>query len=104
MAWPDEPAFQDGWEDDLEEGPAADEDPAADMEPGKIVHELRECELARLGEVPFGRYYGSVDSTPLFVALAGLYWQRTPDRVTLLAKILGQSETRINRQLKRRGR
>ena len=54
--------------------------PAADREPGKILHEVRECELAHLGEVPFGRYYGSVDSTPLFVALAGLYWQRTRDR------------------------
>jgi glycogen debranching enzyme len=59
------------------------EDAAADMEPGKIVHEMRECELAHLGEVPFGRYYGSVDSTPLFVALAGQYWQRTRDRDTL---------------------
>ena len=64
---------------------ATREDPAADMEPGKIVHELRECELARLGEVPFGRYYGSIDSTPLFVALAGLYWERTRDRDTLQA-------------------
>jgi glycogen debranching enzyme len=62
---------------------ATTEDPAADMEPGKILHELRECELARLGEVPFARYYGSVDSTPLFVALAGLYWQRSHDRATL---------------------
>jgi glycogen debranching enzyme len=64
---------------------ATEEDPAADMEPGKIVHELRECELAHLGEIPFGRYYGSVDSTPLFVALAGLYWQRTRDTETLQA-------------------
>jgi glycogen debranching enzyme len=55
------------------------------MEPGKIVHELRECELANLRVVPFGRYYGSVDSTPLFVALAGLYWQRTRDEQTLEA-------------------
>ena len=39
---------------------------------GKILHETRQGELARLGEVPFGRYYGSVDATPLFVALAGL--------------------------------
>jgi glycogen debranching enzyme len=62
---------------------ATREDPAADMEPGKILHEVRECELARLGEVPFGRYYGSIDSTPLFIALAGMYWERTRDRGTL---------------------
>jgi glycogen debranching enzyme len=61
---------------------AGAEDAAADMEPGKILHEVRDCELARLGEVPFARYYGSVDATPLFVALAGLYWQRTRDRET----------------------
>jgi len=61
------------------------DDPAADAEPGKILHEVRECELARLGEVPFARYYGSIDSTPLFVALAGLYYERTHDRETLRA-------------------
>jgi glycogen debranching enzyme len=36
--------------------------------------------MARLGEVPFGRYYGSVDATPLYVILAGAYFERTGDR------------------------
>jgi glycogen debranching enzyme len=62
---------------------ATTEDPAKDAEPGKILHETRKCELARLGEVPFERYYGSIDSTPLFVAVAGLYWQYTGDRKTI---------------------
>jgi glycogen debranching enzyme len=55
------------------------EDPERDAEPGKILHEARQCEMARTREVPFGRYYGTVDATPLFVALAGAYWRRTGD-------------------------
>ncbi|HEX5039377.1 MAG TPA: glycogen debranching N-terminal domain-containing protein [Candidatus Limnocylindria bacterium] len=38
-------------------------------EPGKIPHEVRSGELATLGSVPFGRYYGSVDATPLYLML-----------------------------------
>ncbi len=59
---------------------ATDTDPARDAEPGKILHESRLGEMAALGEIPFGRYYGSVDSTPLFVMLAGAYYERTGDR------------------------
>lgn len=58
---------------------ATDVDPEADAQPGKILHELRGGEMANLGEVPFGRYYGSVDATPLFVLLAGRYFERTGD-------------------------
>ncbi|WP_173933564.1 amylo-alpha-1,6-glucosidase [Chelativorans sp. Marseille-P2723] len=62
---------------------AKEEDPVADAEPGKILHELRYGEMAELGEVPFRRYYGSVDSTPLFVMLAGAYLERTGDLETI---------------------
>jgi glycogen debranching enzyme len=59
---------------------STDHNPAQDAEPGKILHETRKSELARIGEVPFGRYYGSADSTPLFLYLAAAYFERTGDR------------------------
>ncbi|HEX5509866.1 MAG TPA: amylo-alpha-1,6-glucosidase [Pseudolabrys sp.] len=62
---------------------ATKDDPEADAQPGKILHEMRGGEMAALHEVPFGLYYGSVDSTPLFVVLAGLYTERTGDEETL---------------------
>ena len=60
-------------------------DPASEAEPGKILHEMRGGEMAALREVPFRRYYGSVDSTPLFVMLAGAYLDRTGDLPSLQA-------------------
>lgn len=62
---------------------AKDYDPFADAESGKILHEMRSGEMAALREIPFGLYYGSVDSTPLFVLLAGLYAEHTGDIETL---------------------
>jgi len=64
---------------------AVETDEAADAEPGKILHEMRGGEMARLGEVPFARYYGSVDATPLFVMLAGQYLKRSGDLDTIRA-------------------
>jgi glycogen debranching enzyme len=54
-----------------------------DSQPGKIMHETRQGEMATLGEVPFGVYYGGVDTTPLFIGLAGAYARRTGDLATV---------------------
>jgi glycogen debranching enzyme len=62
---------------------ATETDRESDAEPGKILHEMRNGEMARLGEVPFARYYGSVDATPLFVMLIGEYFARTGDLDTV---------------------
>ncbi|WP_423147827.1 glycogen debranching N-terminal domain-containing protein [Rubrolithibacter danxiaensis] len=53
--------------------------PEKDAEPGKILHEARTGEMANTGEVPFKQYYGTIDATPLFVMLAGMYYERTAD-------------------------
>ncbi len=58
-------------------------DLAIASEKGKILHEMRLSERASLGDVPFGRYYGAVDSTPLFLILAGAYFTRTGDETLI---------------------
>jgi glycogen debranching enzyme len=68
--------------------------PEQDAEPGKILHETRNGEMAALKEMPFGRYYGSVDGTPLFVVLLHEYYQRTADR-TLVEELWPNAEAAL---------
>lgn len=65
---------------------ATGHDPQRIAQPGKIVHEVRHGELAHFRQVPYGRYYGSVDSTPLFLVLLGAYTEARGD--TALARQL----------------
>lgn len=50
-----------------------------DSAPGKIMHEIRSGEMAAMKEIPHTPYYGTADATPLFVSLAGAYFERTGD-------------------------
>jgi glycogen debranching enzyme len=58
---------------------ATEDDPDRDAEPGKILHELRTGEMARTGELPHRPYYGSVDSTPLWLILLAATYDWTGD-------------------------
>jgi glycogen debranching enzyme len=74
---------------------ATEDDPGRDAEPGKILHELRNGELARARLIAHTPYYGSVDSTPLFLMLAGSYHRWTSDTATIEA-IMPSIEAALN--------
>ena len=61
-------------------------DPFREEEPGKILHEMRYGDMARSGQIPHTPYFGSIDSTPLFVmAFAQAYqWHRNEAMYDLL--------------------
>jgi glycogen debranching enzyme len=69
-------------------------DPWRDEQPGKILHEIRYGELANTNQIPFAPYYGSVDSTPLFLMLLVEYVKWTRD-----LELVKQLEDNIERAL-----
>ena len=66
-------------------------DEYTEEEPGKIFHELRRGELARLGEIPHRPYYGAVDATPLFALVFAETVKWTADRA-LWRELLAAAE------------
>ncbi|PKW04968.1 Glycogen debranching enzyme (alpha-1,6-glucosidase) [Streptomyces sp. 1222.5] len=55
-------------------------DPISGEQPGRIVHETRHGELAHFRQIPYGRYYGAVDATPLFLVLLHAHHETTGDK------------------------
>jgi glycogen debranching enzyme len=70
------------------------EDDWRDEQPGKILHEIRQGELARAGVIPHSPYYGSVDATPWFVILYAQHFRWTGD-VALAEKLLPAAEAAL---------
>lgn len=54
-------------------------DPWTDEQPGKILHEIREGELANLHHIPHTPYYGTIDATMLYLILMSEYHKWTGD-------------------------
>jgi glycogen debranching enzyme len=70
------------------------DDPTHDEEPGKVLHELRAGEVARLGLSPLARYYGTVDATPLFLCLLCEHADWSGD-LSLFRELRGQVEAML---------
>ncbi|HEX6332354.1 MAG TPA: amylo-alpha-1,6-glucosidase [Actinomycetota bacterium] len=65
-----------------------------DEQPGKILHEIRQGELARAGLIPHSPYYGSVDATPWFLILYAMHLRWTGD-VGFAEKLLPAAEAAL---------
>jgi glycogen debranching enzyme len=65
-----------------------------DEEPGKILHEVRAGELARVGEIPHSPYFGSVDSTPWFLLVYAQHYRWTGD-VEFAAKLVPAAQAAL---------
>ena len=77
------PAFARGCLKKLAEFQAAEFDDWRDAEPGKVLHELRSGELAHFHRIPHTPYYGSADSTPLYLIVLHEAWKWTGDESLL---------------------
>ena len=77
------PEFADGALRRLSAMQATEDDPVRDMEPGKILHEIRHGELASTGVLPYTPYYGTHDATPLFLIVVSylFHWLGDIDAV-----------------------
>jgi glycogen debranching enzyme len=69
-------------------------DPFRDEEPGKILHELRFGEMTAFEERPHSPYYGSADSTPLFLILLDETERWTGDH-TLVEDLEGEARAAL---------
>lgn len=94
MLWFD-PTIARGVLNYLARNQATDTSSFRDSAPGKIMHETRKGEMNMLKELPFGLYYGGVDTTPLFVMLAGAYAERSGD-LAFVENIWPQLESAMN--------
>ncbi|MBD0421916.1 aminotransferase [Streptomyces sp. TRM S81-3] len=64
-------------------------------QPGRIVHETRHGELAHFRQVPYGRYYGAVDATPLFLVLLHAHYETVRD-ASLAARLEGHARQAVD--------
>ena len=77
------PEFASGALEVLGELQATEVDDYRDAEPGKILHELRQGELAQLNLVPHSPYYGTADATPLYLITLHVAWRYSGERELL---------------------
>ena len=91
IVWPE---FARGALDVLGRWQATERDDWRDAEPGKILHELRQGELAHFKLVPHTPYYGTADATPLYLVVLHAAWRATGDRA-LLERTLPHAEAAL---------
>lgn len=65
-----------------------------DEQPGKILHEIREGELANLKHIPHTPYYGTIDATMLYIILMSEYYRWTGD-IAILSDIRSGAESAL---------